>query len=95
MSEESEWIFIKGFGNNWESETIYIDPEHEKAKIVHYRITHWGYHDECDDEEYDEPISIERALQLVWPDKEAIARIIKNTKKDCSETLKRFGLTEL
>lgn len=94
MSKESEWVFIKAFGNEWCSDTISIDPVHETAKITHYEITHWGYHDESSDREYDEPISIERALQLVWPDEKAIARIIDNTKKDYSETLKRFGFTK-
>ena len=92
MSDKSEWICIKSFGNYWCSETVYIDPEHETAKVVHYKITYWGHHDEYDDEEYDKPISIERALELVWPDEEAVSRIIRSTKKDYSKTLAHLTL---
>ena len=75
---KSNWAFILQKGNEWASETLYVNPEDDIAKIEYYRITRWGYHDESESEEYDCAIDMEEAVAFAYPDKDAIARL-----RDC------------
>ena len=79
-----DWVAIKKDGNEWYSDTIFVSPSSEKAKIYHCEIAHWGYHDESDSESYGRVISIEQALRYVYPDIKAIERIQSVMGKDFS-----------
>lgn len=88
---ENEWVQVAYIGNNWFSETVYVNSVTEIAKILRSK-TSWGYHDEYDVDESEEIVSIEKALAFVYPDEKAIALILSNTQKDYTETLKELAV---
>lgn len=88
---DSQWIQVSYIGNCWSGITVYVNPSSETAKICSSECTHWGYHDESEWDEYEEIVSIEQALAQVYPDELAISKILSNTKKDYSETLKQLA----
>ena len=90
ISLDDKWISVKSWGDGWSGEILYINPAQNKAKIHSYKITHWGYHDECEKDEYEEIISIERALKKVYPDEEAISIILNNSNEDYAEARKKL-----
>ena len=84
------WIRVAYIGNEWSNETVYVNSDEEIAKVYRSKCTHWGYHDDSDWDESEEIISIEKALAIVYPDENAIAVILNNTKKDYTKTLQQL-----
>jgi hypothetical protein len=87
---EDKWISVKSWGNRWSGQNLYINPVRNKAKIHSHEITRWGYHDECDEEEHEEIISIERALEMVYNDDKAISIILNNSNKDYEQVIEQI-----
>ena len=70
-----QWFSILDIGNEWQMDSLYINPARNIGKITHYEVTYWGHHDESESKEYDEMISIESALSYAYKDRDAVARI--------------------
>lgn len=69
------WIYLAYRGNSWESDTYYLNPLTRRGKVTHYKVTYWGHHDECDDEEYDYFCSVESLLNDLANNREAVDQI--------------------
>jgi len=84
---DNAWIQVAFLGNEWKSKTVYINPIMKTAKVFKSEISHWGYHDESEWDESEEIISVEQALAMVYPDKEAIALIKAHMGNDYADVL--------
>ena len=88
---EKDWVQVFYEGNCWTNTTVFVNPTNETAKICSSKCTHWGYHDDSDWDDTEEIVSIELALERVYPDEKAISAILSNTQKDYSETLEKLA----
>lgn len=84
---DNERIKVAFLGNEWKSKTVYINPITKIAKVFKSEISHWGYHDESEWDESEEIISVEQALAIVYPDKEAIGLIKAHMGNDYADVL--------
>ena len=86
-----EWIFVTGYSANWSDMDLYIHPELRTAKITTSEFC--GFYDDEGYPEYDETetfISIEKALEMVYPNEEKITFITNHIPGDYTETLKKL-----
>ena len=92
MIEEKKdpWVYVKHFSYAFRDKTIYINPLNDTAKVEDDVITYWGYHDESEHEVTEHEISIETAIATVYPDRNAIETILKNTQKDYTAIVERL-----
>lgn len=89
---QDEWIWLAGHGQQYDYYvTLYLNPKTETVKEVRGEFSHFNYHDEESWDEYVTMISVEEALERVYPNEYAISVILKNINKDYSETLKRLA----
>ena len=89
---QDEWIWLASHGQQYDYYvTLYLNPNTETVKKVRREFSHFSYHDEESWDEYVTMISIEEALEWVYPNEYAISVILKNINKDYSETLKRLA----
>ena len=84
---KEEWVQVSYIGNSWSNTTVWVNPINEIAKIRFRECTYWGYHDESEWDESEEIISVEQALAMVYPDKEAIALIKAHMGNDYADVL--------
>ena len=89
---QDEWIWLAGHGQQYDYYvTLYLNPKTETVKKVRCEFSHFSYHDEESWDEYVTMISVEEALEWVYPNEYAISVILKNINKDYSEILKRLA----
>lgn len=83
-----EWVRVYSEDHGWSSVEVFVNPKEETAKICSSKCSYWGYHDESEWDDFEEIVSIKRALAEVYPDEEAISAILSLVNKDYSDTLK-------
>ena len=89
---QDEWIWLAGHGHQYDYYvTLYLNQKTETVKKVRREFSHFSYHDEESWDEYVTMISVEEALEWVYPNEYAISVILKNINKDYSEILKRLA----
>ena len=89
---QDEWIWLAGHGQQYDQYvTLYLNPKTETVKEVRRGFSHFSYRDEESWDEYVTMISVEEALERVYPNEYAISVILKNINKDYSEILERLA----
>ena len=86
--DSGEWVRVFGEDHGWTSVEVFVNPKEETAKICSSKCSYWGYHDESEWDDFEEIVSIKRALGEVYPDEKAISAILSLVNKDYSDTLK-------
>ena len=86
-----KWIYVTGYSANWSGTSLYINPELRAAKIIQSEF--YGFYDDEGYPEYDETetfISIEKALEMVYPNEEKITFITNHIPGDYTGILKKL-----
>ena len=88
---QDEWIWVASHCKQYDfSETLYINPETEMVKKVRREFVCFSYHDEDRWDETSSLISVEEALEWVYPNEYAVSVLLSNTKKDYTEVIERL-----
>lgn len=88
---QDEWVWVAGHCKQYDfSETLYINPKTETVKKVRREFVCFNYHDEERWDETSSLISVEEALEWVYPNEYAVSVILSNTKKDYTELIEKL-----
>lgn len=89
------WIHVMNKQYSFAGDYLYINKNGESAKLIKSACTYWGYHDESEWDKEEYIISVEEAIDWVYPNEKAISIIQEYSKTDYSEYLKTLAEKEI
>lgn len=87
---DNEWVRVAYKDEIWWTEEVFINTNTYEAKIVEDRCVYCGHHDEERWAESEKIVSIEQAIEYLYPNEEAISCIKQLTGKDYADLLAKL-----